>query len=238
MKVPKKCFGLRASVEAIERLQARSALSALSLARRLGLALSEALGCPESQIGTNRKKSEQIGTNRGIPENKERKSEQIGVTPFCRPQLGDSDWFDTFLTRSFGTSVAGRQDCNTKSEEQQRCCMTKGAAEGSSACGSYCRASLFCASITCGGARAQRCTTVGDGYASARVTMQPNSLTFFSLIHGPELPDFNCSHRCLFIFSGIFIFSITIFLCKFVVCRFETSLLQFPLPFYIPRNLI
>ena len=30
------------------------------------------------QIGTNRKKTEQIGTNRGIPENKERKSEQIG----------------------------------------------------------------------------------------------------------------------------------------------------------------
>ena len=48
--------------------------------------------------------TEQIGTNRGIPENKERKSEQIGrngeiatiklkseqigVTPFCRPKSG------------------------------------------------------------------------------------------------------------------------------------------------------
>ena len=30
------------------------------------------------QIGTNRKKTEQIGTNRGIPENSKRKSEQIG----------------------------------------------------------------------------------------------------------------------------------------------------------------
>ena len=30
------------------------------------------------RIGTNRKKSEQIGTNQGIPENKERKSKQIG----------------------------------------------------------------------------------------------------------------------------------------------------------------
>ena len=55
------------------------------------------------QIGRKRSKSEQIGTNRGIPENKERKSEQIGrkrgnrnkseqigVTPFCRPQIGGS----------------------------------------------------------------------------------------------------------------------------------------------------
>ena len=56
------------------------------------------------QIGTNRKKTEQIRTHRGIPENEERKSEQIGrnganrnkseqigVTPFCRPQIGGSD---------------------------------------------------------------------------------------------------------------------------------------------------
>ena len=37
------------------------------------------------QIGRNQSKSEQIGTN---PENKEHKSEEIGVTPFCRPQTG------------------------------------------------------------------------------------------------------------------------------------------------------
>ena len=31
------------------------------------------------QVGTNRKKTEQIRTSRGIPENKERKSEEIGT---------------------------------------------------------------------------------------------------------------------------------------------------------------
>ena len=36
------------------------------------------------QLGRNRSTSEQIGANWGIPENKEHKSEQIGVTPFCR----------------------------------------------------------------------------------------------------------------------------------------------------------
>ena len=44
-KVPKKCFGLRASVEAVMRLEGRSTFSALSSAPpgRLGPALSEAL---------------------------------------------------------------------------------------------------------------------------------------------------------------------------------------------------
>ena len=41
------------------------------------------------QIGTNRKKTEQIGTNRGIPENKERKSEQIGRK---RGNRNKSEW--------------------------------------------------------------------------------------------------------------------------------------------------
>ena len=40
------------------------------------------------QIGTNRKKTEQIGTNRGIPENKERKSEENGEIGTNRKKSG------------------------------------------------------------------------------------------------------------------------------------------------------
>ena len=56
---------------------------------------------------TNRKKTKQTGTNRCIPKNKEgrkrrnqNKMEQIGVTPFCRPQIGGSDCTSTM--RTFG----------------------------------------------------------------------------------------------------------------------------------------
>ena len=42
-KVPKKCFGLRASLLALQRREARSTFSALSSAPHLGPALSEAL---------------------------------------------------------------------------------------------------------------------------------------------------------------------------------------------------
>ena len=46
------------------------------------------------QIRTNRKNSEQIGTNRGTPENKERKSEQIGAigTNWSDPLLPTPKW--------------------------------------------------------------------------------------------------------------------------------------------------
>ena len=65
-KVPKKCFGLRASVLLVQRLEGRSTFSALSSAPRLGPALSEAL-----------------------------------LSALL------SGW-------GFGTSVAGRQDCNSR----------------------------------------------------------------------------------------------------------------------------
>ena len=54
---------------------------------RTGGNKSEENGANQNKSGHCRKQGAQIGTNR----KKTGKSEQIGVTPFCRPQSGGSD---------------------------------------------------------------------------------------------------------------------------------------------------
>ena len=74
-----------------------------------------------SVLKTNRNTSEQIGTNRGIPENKQRKSEQIGLNPFCRPQTGGSEHQALETLASLNSHLPGYEYvfCNTDAPKKR-----------------------------------------------------------------------------------------------------------------------